>query len=294
MLILTPNKFLDYKLLDSGEGERLEQFGEYVLRRPDPQIIWQKSLPQEKWQSADATFIRTHEDKGNWKIKSKLSGKWLMSWQDLKFFARLAPFKHTGVFPEQAAHWEWLKQILDTKSDTDQPKVLNLFGYTGIASLVAAKAGASVTHVDASFPTIGQFKENIEASNLQSASVRYIEDDVLKFCERELRRGNRYEGILMDPPSFGHGPNGETWKFNEHFPKLIKICTQLLSERAQFVIVNAYAISSSALTLENVLKDNLSALDGTIESGELALQEESSGKLLSTGIFARWSSSKRI
>lgn len=295
MLILTPKNFEDYALLDSGDGERLEKFGKYIIRRPDPQIIWKKSLPASMWEKADAVFVKTQQDnqnlrsdghKGNWKIKSNISGKWEMSWGDIKFYARLAPFKHTGVFPEQAVHWEFINSKI--KESNAPVKVLNLFGYTGVASLAAAQAGAEVTHVDASFPTIGQFKENIDLSNLNGSKIRYIEDDVLKFAERELRRGNKYEGIIMDPPSFGHGPNGETWKFNEHFPKLMDICTQLLSDRAIFVIVNAYAISSSALTLENVLKDKLENLGGSIESGELVIKEEASGKLLSTGIFARW------
>ncbi len=287
MLILTPDNFPDYSLLDSGDGERLEKFGQYILRRPDPQIIWQKTLPDTDWQKADAIFTRTHDDQGSWKKSNTLPDKWLMSWDDLKFYVRLSPFKHTGVFPEQAVHWEWIKDKLKVQSS--KFKILNLFGYTGIASLVAAKAGALVTHVDASYPTIGQFKENINAANLESAKIKYIEDDCLKFCERELRRGNRYDGIIMDPPSFGHGSNGQTWKFNEHFPYLLKICTQLLSDRALFLIINAYAISSSALTLENVLKDFLK--DGQIETGELCLKEASSDRLLSTGIFTRWSKS---
>ncbi len=299
MKILTPNDWTDYQLLDSGDGQRLEKFGQYTLVRPDPQIIWKPHLPKSEWEKANAVFEKNlpagsqaSGDKGKWNIKTKLPDRWLMSFEDLKFYIKLSPFKHTGVFPEQAVHWEFIFNVIASEvKQSKQPNILNLFGYTGIASLVALKAGAKVTHVDASFPTIGWFQDNLKASNLEDSSIRWIEDDVVKFCERELKRGNKYDGIIMDPPVYGHGPNGEIWDINKSFPKLMEICSQLLSEKPLFVIVNAYAISTSAITLENVLKDYLNKLDGNIESGELALKEQNSDRLLSTGIFARWSKS---
>ena len=284
MVILTPHNWTDYELLDSGNGQKLERFGKYTLVRPDPQIIWKPTLPQSEWNKADAIFIRTKEDRGNWKFNTQLPEKWLCNYQNISFWVKLSPFKHTRVFPEQSIHWDFVTEKL--QKTTGEKKVLNLFGYTGIASLVAAAAGAHVTHIDASYPTIGWARENQKASGLEEKPIRWILDDCFKFVQREIKRGVKYDGIIMDPPSFGHGPDGEMWKFNESFPRLLSACKQILSDDPLFIIINAYAISTSAITLENMLKDL--NLGGTIESGELAL-EEKSGRLLSTGIFARWS-----
>lgn len=289
MLILTTAGWPDYELLDSGSGQRLERFGEYLLVRPDPQIIWQPHLPESEWKSADAIFKRTEKDQGKWLFKNIVKKQWLLKYRNISFYCKFAPFKHTGVFPEQTIQWEWISQLLHPLSPTIQPHILNLFAYTGIASLIAVEAGAKVTHVDASFPTIGWARENQKASGLDNKPIRWILDDALKFCEREVRRGVKYDGIIMDPPVFGHGPGGERWDFNESFPKLMEVCQKLLSKNPLFVLVNAYAISTSAITLENVLKDYLTNLDGKFESGELALQEKNTKRLLSTGIFARWS-----
>ena len=289
MQILNPKNWQDYMLLDSGHGQRLEKFGQYILVRPDPQCIWKPSLPQSEWQKADAVFEKTSGEKGIWKKKTKLPEKWQMNYGELKFWVKLSPFKHTGVFPEQAVQWDFVKEVISRQpSDIRQPNVLNLFGYTGIASLAAGQAGAKVTHIDASYPTIGWARENQKLSNLDDKPIRWILDDCLKFCEREIKRGVKYDGIIMDPPIYGHGPKGEKWDFDESFPKLMELCKQILSDNPLFVIVNAYAISSSAIMLENVLNDYLKDLNGNIESGELTL-EEKSGRLLSTGIFARWS-----
>lgn len=291
MKILTPTDFSSYMLLDSGESQRLEKFGDYTLVRPDPQAIWQKHLPESAWQNVDAKFIKQGSDKGRWKIFSKMPSKWLMEYHGLKFYAKLSPFKHTGIFPEQAVQWKFINESIHkviSHSINNQIQILNLFGYTGISSLAAVQAGAAVTHVDASYPAIGWFKENIQASNLGAKPIRYIEDDVVKFVEREVRRENKYAGIIMDPPVYGHGPHGEVWDFNKSFPYLIKLCRKLLSKNPLFIIVNAYAISISAITLNNVLVDSLSELGGEIEYGELALEENSRSRLLSTGIFARW------
>jgi len=258
-----------YRLLDSGDGERLEQFGKYVLCRPDPQIIWKKSLADEEWEKANAVFD------GDWKIKD-MPNAWDIEVMGLTVELRLTPFKHTGIFPEQLDQWSWLQER------SQGLNILNLFGYTGVASLVCAKTGARVTHVDGSKPTITWAKINQEKSGLADKPIRWILEDAIKFVEREVRRGNKYDGIILDPPAFGHGPEGETWQFNKSLPRLMKACKQLLSENVKFVIINAYAVSSSALTLKNLL-DDLN-LDGEIEYGEHVID----GKL-STGIWAKWS-----
>ncbi len=278
MKILQTDTWKDYVLLDSGDGKRLEKFGAYTLIRPDPQCIWQPHLPQSQWQKADAIF------ENGWKKQGEVPDKWLCRWNNLSFWVKLSPFKHTGVFPEQAVHWEFISSVVASGASQS---ILNLFGYTGIASLAAAQVGAKVTHVDASYPTIGWAKDNQIASGLQEKPIRWILDDCLKFCERELKRSVSYDGIIMDPPIYGHDPKGKIWKFEESFPKLVEICSKLLSEKPLFFIVNAYAISASSIMLENVLHDYLKNLGGEIESGELALQEKS-GRLLSTGIYARW------
>jgi 23S rRNA (cytosine1962-C5)-methyltransferase len=285
MKILSTPGWDDYALLDSGDGLRLERFGKYTLVRPDPQIIWKPRLAPTAWKNADALF---DAEKKKWIIKNDVPEKWLMHYKDLSFYAKLSPFKHTGVFPEQMLQWDWIVEKLKT-AEKQNPKVLNLFGYTGIASLVAAKANASVTHIDASRPTIGWARENQTASKLTNKPVRWILDDAMKFVQREVKRGVSYEGIIMDPPIYGHGPEGEKWDFNESFPKLLALCRSILSKQPLFILVNAYAISASSLMLENVLKDYVSDLGGTVEVGELALEEQSAKRLLSTGIFARWS-----
>ncbi len=284
MKILTPQNFADYELLDSGNGERLERFGKFVLVRPDPQCIWKPHLENDHWVRANAIFERTSEDKGRWKLKTSIPEKWEMKYKDLSFYAKLTPFKHTGVFPEQSVQWDFIsEQITNAKQEAN---VLNLFGYTGLATLAAAKSGAKVTHVDASRSTIGWARENQELSKLNEAPIRWILDDAVKFVSREIKRGVKYDGIIMDPPIFGHGPTGELWKFSESFPPLLELCKNVLSSNPLFIVINAYAISSSALMLENMLKDL--KLSGTIEVGELALPEKDSDRLLSTGIFGRW------
>lgn len=285
MDILINPGWKDYELLDSGDGMRFERFGPYKTIRPDPQAIWQPSLPKIDWQDADVRFQRITQDKGKWLFRKHLPEKWLMSWNNLSFWTRLTSFKHTGVFPEQSLQWEFIEQSI--KKVNSPISVLNLFGYTGIASIAAAAAGAKVTHVDASKPSITWARDNQISSRLQNKPIRWILDDAGKFVERELKRGNKYDAIIMDPPVYGHGPTGQIWKFSEDFPKLLANCAQILSGKPHFVIVNAYAISSSALMLGNVLSDFLPK--GQIEVGELALQEKTSKRLLSTGIFAKWS-----
>lgn len=276
---------MNYELIDSGEGRRLERFGDYVLDRPDPQIIWKKNLAEAEWQKVDAYFKRITEDKGIWNVKTKIPEKWVMEHEGVKFYAKLSPFKHTGVFPEQSIQWDYIGKTINSVKSVN---VLNLFAYTGIASLFAAKAGAKVTHVDASRPAITWANEN-RGLNDENWPIRWIIDDAIKFTEREIKRGVKYDAIIMDPPAYGHGPTGEVWDFNRDFPRLLENCRKLLSDSPLFVLVNAYAISSSSITLANTLNDALKSFGGNIENGELTLKETSGGRLLSTGIWARWS-----
>ncbi len=292
MNILISKGWEDYQLLDSGNGFRLEKFGAYTIVRPDPQAIWKPTLSATDWEKAAVSFKRTKADSGIWEYKTRLPEKWKMSYKNLYFWARLTSFKHTGVFPEQSLQWDWITQIIrdsETREfrTSEPPSVLNLFGYTGIASLAAAATGAKVTHVDASKPSITWARDNQKLSGLEQKPIRWILEDVVKFVEREYRRGNIYDGIIMDPPVYGHGPTGQIWKFNENFPKLMEDVAKILSPKPLFVIVNAYAISSSALMLQNVLNDYLPK--GTTEVGELCLEETAGKRLLSTGIYARWS-----
>lgn len=293
--LLTPSSWNDYELLDSGNGKRFERFGAYTIVRPDPQILWKPTLAENEWNSADAVFKRISDDKGTWVTKTQIPEKWEVQYKNLAFYAKLAPFKHTGIFPEQSVQWDFMTEVIANRIKQSQdsgqsqndspPKVLNLFGYTGIASLACAQSGAHVTHVDASKATIAWARENQELSKLSDKPIRWIVDDALEFAKREVRRGNKYDGIIMDPPAFGHGPTGKVWKFNQHFPELLYICKQLLSDTPLFLIVNAYAISSSSIMLENMLHEL--NLKGTTEVGELILTESSSKRVLSTGIFGR-------
>jgi 23S rRNA (cytosine1962-C5)-methyltransferase len=286
MKILETEGWEDYELIDSGEGRRLERFGKYTLDRPDPQIIWKKNLSEDEWNKSDAIFERLENDRGEWTQKTSIPEEWLLHFKNLSFWARLTPFKHTGIFPEQSINWDFISKKI---TEAGRPiNVLNLFGYTGIASLAAAEAGAIVTHVDASRPAMTWFRENQEASKLMDKPIRLILDDVLVFTEREARRGVKYDAIIMDPPAYGHDPKGKIWEFNRDFPKLLSNCKNILSDNPLFVLVNTYAISSSAITLKNVMQDYLKDFGGKIEEGELALKEKSTGRLLSTGIWSKW------
>lgn len=272
---------MDYELIDSGNGRRLERFGKYILNRPDPEVMWQKSLPPEEWAKADAEFVN---DK--WVTKNNFPEKWELEINDMKVNLKLTPFKHVGIFPEQKFEWDLISKTV--KESASEPNILNLFGYTGVASLSALSAGAKVTHVDASRPAITWFKENQELSGLSEKYARIIIDDALKFTARKIKRGVKYDGVIMDPPVYGHGPNGEKWSFVKDFPKLLDNVSQILSDTPIFVIVNAYAISSSSVSLANILNDKLKNLNGNITNGELTLKETSGGRILSTGIWSIW------
>ena len=280
----------EYALLDSGSGKRLERFGKYILSRPDPQAIWLPKLPVGVWETADAVFEKDKQGKENWKQRTGMPEKWEMQWENVTFYAKLSPFKHTGVFPEQASQWTFLRDQILKKVQDDKPfKLLNLFAYTGVASLVAASAGAEVTHVDSSSAAINWAKDNQTLSGLSEKPIRWILEDVMKFVEREVSRGNTYDGIIMDPPIYGHGVKNEVWDFMKDFPRLVEQATKLLSPDAAFLLVNAYAISSSSLMLGSVLEGYLEGRHGTITTGELALEEKESSRLLSTGIYGLWS-----
>lgn len=281
---------MDYELLDSGNGRRLERFGKYILNRPDPEVMWQKNLPDSEWEKADAEFVRSYEDKGKWVTKGDFPEKWVITHNDLKVILKLSPFKHTGVFPEQEFEWNLINKLIkeSVEKENKEPNILNLFGYTGVASLSALSAGAKITHVDASRPAITWFKENQKESGLDEKSARIIIDDAIKFTGREIKRGVKYDGIMMDPPVYGHGPNGEKWSFNKDFPILLENVSKLLTENPLFVIVNAYAISSSPTSIANIMQDKLKEFKGNITHGELTLKESNSGRILSTGIYSIW------
>ena len=280
----TFKEFLDFELLDTGNGFRLERWGNLHLKRPDPQIIWQQSLPQSEWDNVDAEFTSAGE-RGSWHHKPSLPKQWEVYFRpDIKFLAKLTPFKHTGIFAEQAANWEWLMDITQGES---RLRILNLFAYTGGATMVLTRLGHLVTHVDASKPAIAWAKENQTLNKFPPESIRWILDDALKFVQREVSRGQTYDGIIMDPPAFGHSPTGKTWKFNRDVPKLLEACEQLLSPEAKFMLINGYATNASALSLQNTLEDVMTNRDGEISAGELTLKQKT-GREISTGIFARW------
>ncbi len=292
ILITKPSK--DYELIDSGEGEKLERFGDVVLSRPDPQALWKKNLSKDVWEKADAIFSREGKD-GQWKIKAgqkdKIAEKWNVELNGLKFIIKPTAFKHTGLFPEQSVNWEWLKRVLEN-SDKKEPEILNLFGYTGGATLACAKAGAKVVHVDASNAALNWAKENAELSGLVDKPIRWLLDDARVFVEREIKRGRKYDAIIMDPPAFGHGAKKELWKIEEHFIELVEHCLTLLTPSPLFFLINGYSAGYSALAYKNNLLILEKKFGGKIETGELAIEEankgQQSGRLLPAGIFARW------
>ena len=279
----------DYELRDTGNGAKLERFGPYSFVRPEPQAIWRPALPERDWAAAHAVFTSKSpdDDSGGWSFRTPIKERWEMTYGALSFWAQATAFRHMGLFPEQAAHWDW---AADRIRAAGRPvRVLNLFGYTGLFSLAAAAAGAAVTHVDASKRVIGWARENQTLSGLTDKPIRWLLDDAVKFVRREVRRGSRYDGLMIDPPKFGRGPDGEVWKLDEALPDLLRQCRQLLSDRPLFVILSCYAIRASALSLFNGLTDVLTGLGGQTTCGELA-GVDGAGRALSHALFARWSS----
>lgn len=307
LTILTTEPSKDYELLDSGDGEKLERYGSVVLSRPDPHANWPKGMAKSKWQMAQARFVRS-EKNARWQMESRCPREWPIELAGLRFLVKPTAFKHVGVFPEQAPNWEWIQQTI-TSSPLERGgrgrgvvRVLNLFGYTGGASLAALQAGAEVTHVDASKVALTWARKNAELSGLGDKPCRWILDDARAFLRREAKRGRRYEGLVMDPPAFGHGPNGELWKIEEHLLDLFSLCRAVLSDDPLFFLVNGYASGYSAIAYQNNL-ENLSRVAGSrtagqltagkIEIGELTIRESAppaggDGRLLPAGIFARW------
>ena len=278
-----------YALIDSGGGEKLERYGPYRIVRPEAQALWPRSLPERDWREVDAVFTGdTDEDgMGRWRFpKAPLGETWPMRLMGVDFHGRFTAFRHVGVFPEQIAHWHWMRETIEA---ADRPlKVLNLFGYTGVASLVAAASGAKVTHVDASRKAIGWARENQAIARLDDKPIRWICDDAMKFIAREERRGNRYDIILTDPPKFGRGPNGEIWQLFDHLPLMLDICRELLSEKPAGLVLTAYSIRASFYSIHELMRETMRGAGGTVESGELILREREAGRALSTSLFSRW------
>ncbi|MFH1907950.1 MAG: class I SAM-dependent methyltransferase [Chloroflexota bacterium] len=304
IFLLASQAWKDYELLDSGNGQKLERFGEYIFIRPEVQALWRKSLPAAPWEAAHAVFQPTGEESGgHWQFKKKVAEKWEMRYGGtvggLRFWAQTTPGRHLGLFPEGAAHWDWCSRLILNRREKTQSKnsanlafsavnVLNLFGYTGLATLAAACAGARVTHVDASKKAITWARENQALSGLVDKPIRWIVEDALKFVQREARRGVKYDGILLDPPKFGRGPKGEVWEVFKSLPELLAACRDVLSEKPLFVALTVYAVKTSALHLYSALDEMLGGYGGKLECGELVTQEKSAGRLLSSAVYARW------
>lgn len=282
--MLVVDDFNEYKILDAGHGEKLEFWNGIVLRRPDPEIIWPSK--NEDWKSS-ATYIRSKKGGGTWKIDSNLPSSWPIHYKDLTFNLKLMGFKHTGLFPEQAANWNII--IDKIKNANRETKVLNLFAYTGGASVAALSAGSSVVHVDSSRGMVDWAKENVKASGLEDKPIRYIVDDVKKFVAREIRRGNKYDIIIMDPPSFGRGSSGEVWDIEKDLFELVKNCSEILSDNPIMFLINSYTTGLSMSVLENILKLTVvKKYDGKIIKDEIGIKIENSNLVLPCGIFARW------
>jgi 23S rRNA (cytosine1962-C5)-methyltransferase len=280
------DQWKDYELLDTSDGERLERWGKYILIRPDPQIIWKNTAEHPAWKKADAIYRRSSNGGGGW-IRNKVPDQWNIRYGDLGFMLKPMGFKHTGLFPEQAANWDWFGGLIRRAG---RPiKVLNLFAYTGGATMAAAAAGASVCHVDAAKNMVAQAKINAELSGLKDAPIRYLVDDCQKFVEREIRRGNHYDGIIMDPPSYGRGPGGEVWKIEDSIDSLITLTAQLLSDDPLFFLLNSYTTGLSPLTMSYMIDMKIRRrYGGTTEAGELALPVTQTGGYLPCGSSARW------
>jgi len=279
----------DYALLDSGDGLKLEQYGGYRIVRPEGQALWQPALPRKEWDRADAVFTgdTDEEGMGRWRFpRQPLGETWPMRHDGIDYLGRFTSFRHVGVFPEQASHWDHMARLIETAR---RPvKVLNLFGYTGLASLVAARAGAEVTHVDASKKAIGWARENQEVARLTDKPIRWIVEDAMKFAEREARRGNGYDIVLFDPPAYGRGPKGEVWQLFEDLPYLTDVCRSILSSKPLAVVLTAYSIRASFFAIHALMRDTFAGMGGTVESGELIIREKAAGRALSTSLFSRW------
>ena len=288
MQLLTPHNFSDYELIDVGNFEKLERFGQYITIRPEPQAVWDKTLSNADWERrAHIKFMSRSSSSGEWKKLKQMPDQWPVKYAInnsdavIKFRLGLTSFKHVGIFPEQASNWDFIFETIK-KMSTPQPKVLNLFAYTGGASLAAKAAGADVTHVDSIKQVVTWSKENMELSGLDN--IRWVVEDALKFVKREEKRGNKYNGIILDPPAFGHGPNGEKWKLEDNIGEMIQGVLNLLDDKEHFLILNAYSLGFSSLIIENLLKAKAGE---NLNVGELYLQA-TEGNKLPLGVFGRW------
>lgn len=281
------NNWKDYEILDMANGEKLERWNNIILVRPDPQIIWKEKQNPQMWKTAHATYNRSKQGGGAWDYKKSLPKSWEVKYKNLTFNIKPMGFKHTGLFPEQAVNWDWM--IEKIKTEKREVKVLNLFAYTGGATVSCLLAGASVCHVDSSKGMVAWAKENVISSGLQDKKVRYIVDDVVKFVNREIRRGNTYDAIVMDPPSYGRGANGEVWQFEENISELVSLCMKVLSNDPLFFLINSYTTGISAKVLENILRINMKKqAKGKFSSGEIGLPMTGSSLVLPCGIYGRW------
>ncbi len=287
--MLVSDKWRDYELLDCRSGQRLERWGKYILIRPDPEVIWNTPLNNPLWNNADAKYIRSNKGGGRWEFYKKIPDRWTISYRDLIFDVKTMGFKHTGIFPEQAANWDFISDVI--KKQNKKVSVLNLFAYTGGATVSALKAGAFVTHVDASRGMVSWAKENAVSSGVLDFPVRWLVDDCVKFVKREIRRGNKYDIIIMDPPSYGRGPNGEVWKLEDEIYYFAELCVELLSENSLVFMINSYTAGLSPATLEYILNYFLKPrFGGNVKSYELGLPVKDTNLVLPSGSTALWTS----
>lgn len=293
-VMLETKGWKDYRLLDMGEGQKLERYGRFTIIRPEPQAMGSRRLKPSAWQRANAVFSGDTEEEGpgRWKFSGNVPETWPMSYGPVTYSGRFMSFRHVGVFPEQAAHWDWVNDKIRTERERNPKrpiKVLNLFGYTGLASLLPATEGAQVTHVDASRKAIAYARENQALSGLEDLPIRWICEDAAKFVAREVRRGNTYDGIILDPPKYGRGPKGEVWDLYTSLPEMLQNLKQILAKDALFMILTAYAIRSSFVAIHELMAETLDKQGGLLESGELVIREEGGQRSLSTSLFSRWS-----
>ena len=278
----------DYKILDCSDGEKLERWGNKILVRPDPQIVWKSDKSVEEWRTADARYIRSKSGGGSWQSYRKIPESWTIKYKNLTFGVKPMGFKHTGIFPEQATNWDWFSELIKAEKGREI-NVLNLFAYTGGATIAAGSAGAKGCHADAAKGMVAWAKENAALSGLKEHPIRYIVDDVKKFAERELRRGHKYDAIIMDPPSYGRGPNGEVWKIEDEIFDLISLCVKLLSDEPLFFLVNSYTTGLSGSVMKNICKLTVAKkYGGVITADEIGLPVKNSDIVLPCGYSTRW------
>ena len=283
------NNWKDYKIIDMANGQKLEKWGNIILSRPDPQIVWKNKTFPNEWKNANAVYTRSKTGGGNWEYKKRTPDFWKIKYKDLCFNIKTMGFKHTGLFPEQAVNWDWMRKKIETSKR--EIKVLNLFAYTGGATVACLASNASVCHVDSSKGMVNWAKENVTSSGLADKPVRFIVDDVVKFVNREIRRGNKYDAIIMDPPSYGRGAKGEVWQFENNIYDLVELCTKVLSDNPLFFLINSYTTGISSTVLKNIMDITIAKkYKGKLECGEIGIPMENSELVLPCGIYSRWES----